>query len=198
MNFSFNFFKESNELCFNSNKSITTDLNDGTMNNNNGYTDTNNDELVNEHPINMKVDILYDFFILQIDKIHNLKVIKNHSSDIDKNTDIITGIYEGGYKIWECSIDLSSYILNNNIEKYISSQLDKNHSKVIDLGCGHGLPGISTLQIGFKYVYFSDLNKEVINEATIPNICMNCNTIETSLHAKCYSGDWLSLSKQLK
>ena len=42
-------------------------------------------------------------------------------------------MYEGGLKIWECSLDLATFVATNvNVEK----------CNVIELGCGAALPAI--------------------------------------------------------
>ncbi len=46
-------------------------------------------------------------------------------------------IYEGGFKIWECTIDLLNFLDKNEI--------DFSNKIVADLGCGHGLLGIYAL-----------------------------------------------------
>ena len=58
----------------------------------------------------------------------------------------------GGAKIWECSKDLVQLLLN-------SAEL--HTGPAIDVGCGHGLPGISALNQGFMPVVFIDFNEEV-------------------------------------
>ena len=64
---------------------------------------------------------------------HVLRVREESSSFEDRNTDLVPGVYEGGLKVWECSIDLCRYFVQNNI-------VIKGH--ILELGCGHGLPGI--------------------------------------------------------
>ena len=54
--------------------------------------------------------------------------------------DIIPGVYEGGLKVWECTIDLLKYIVSH-------SDLIKN-KHILELGCGHGLIGIGALKLG--------------------------------------------------
>jgi predicted nicotinamide N-methyase len=53
-------------------------------------------------------------------------------------TDLVSGLYEGGLKIWDCSIDLVNYLGQN-------PELAKD-KKVLELGCGQGLPGIMALR----------------------------------------------------
>ena len=47
-------------------------------------------------------------------------------------SDLISGVYEGGLKVWECTFDMVDYL----------QQIDMSGKSVIELGCGQGLPGI--------------------------------------------------------
>ena len=106
----------------------------------------------------------------------------NHIKDknlleVIKHSDLSSGIYEGGFKVWECTVDLIKYLSENRhlIE-------DK---KILDLGCGAGLPGIFCLLHGADHVCFQDYNPEVINNFTFPNVCLNLLTeLETSTDEK--------------
>ncbi len=81
------------------------------------------------------------------------------TAEIPENTDLVKGIYEGGIKIWECSLDLlnflSSLFENSNL----------NNINSLELGCGHGFPGIYLLLKGSN-VTFQDFNKEVLDLIT--------------------------------
>mmetsp|Transcript_12701 Transcript_12701/g.37383 ORF Transcript_12701/g.37383 Transcript_12701/m.37383 type:complete len:404 (-) Transcript_12701:35-1246(-) len=75
-----------------------------------------------------------------------------------ENTDIIEGVYEGGLKVWECSMDLCQYLAEQvsrfrnmsavPIHRYdgelvwndCQGALSANGS-TLEIGCGHGLPG---------------------------------------------------------
>ena len=35
---------------------------------------------------------------------------KSEKSSVEANTDLVPGVYEGGFKIWECSYDLLAYL----------------------------------------------------------------------------------------
>lgn len=65
--------------------------------------------------------------------------------------DIIPGVYEGGCKVWECTLDLLKFMSENNI--------NLEGKKVLDIGCGHGLLGIAALLGGAACCYFQDYNK---------------------------------------
>ncbi|CAG9786622.1 unnamed protein product [Diatraea saccharalis] len=125
--------------------------------------------------------------------------INKQSSEIasnfvrEPNSDLVTGIYEGGLKIWECTSDLIQY-LNENIHS-----INLNDKNVLDLGCGAGILGIYTFTKGAN-VTFQDYNKEVLEYVTIPNVLLNIEDEERKEHIKkCtfYSGDWASFNNNL-
>ena len=57
-------------------------------------------------------------------------IIKFPAFTLQKIENIISNIYEGGFKIWECSIDLLEFLYTNREEYKLKE------SKVLDLGCG--------------------------------------------------------------
>lgn len=79
------------------------------------------------------------------------------------NSDILKGVYEGGLKTWESSIDLVLYI---------EDHIHPGNSHILELGCGSGLPSIYLAKIGYK-VDFQDFNKDVLDLVTIPNLMAN-------------------------
>lgn len=68
-------------------------------------------------------------------------------------------------------------------------------SKALELGCGHGIPGMALLLQQYEDVWFSDLNRDVITSYTWPNILKTCP--EAATRATCASGDWAHLSEYL-
>ncbi|XP_026835588.1 histidine protein methyltransferase 1 homolog isoform X2 [Drosophila erecta] len=109
----------------------------------------------------------------------------------EKHSDLISGVYEGGAKIWECTEDLLLYLS----EKYENSFWKEK--SVLDLGCGCGLLGIYAMKHG-ALVDFQDYNKDVLEYITYPNIMLN---LDDSLSedeklkfldksTTLYSGDW--------
>lgn len=87
------------------------------------------------------------------------------SQSSSSHSDLITGVYEGGLKIWECTFDLLAY--------FAKAQVKFAGKKVLDLGCGSGLLGIRALQGGAKEIHFQDFNSMVIDEVTLPNVVAN-------------------------
>ena len=82
--------------------------------------------------------------------------------------------------------------------------------KVLELGCGAGLPGIFAFKFGAKgitfqslkfeilsellnvvSVWFNDYNEDVLNEITIPNTIVNYDS--QAAETRFFSGDWGSL-----
>lgn len=54
-----------------------------------------------------------------------------------QESDLRPNLYEGGYKTWECSIDLVKYLLDRGPRKDLDDLVRVNH--VIEMGCGSAL-----------------------------------------------------------
>ncbi|KAL0964201.1 hypothetical protein UPYG_G00320670 [Umbra pygmaea] len=87
-----------------------------------------------------------------------------------QSSDLITGVYEGGLKVWECTYDLLE-LLEREGETF-------GGKTVLDLGCGAGLLGILALKRGASWVHFQDYNSTVIQQLTLPNTILNCQVEE--------------------
>ena len=175
--------------------------------------------LQNEHPQNVLISLVqtkkndHEADVGGSTNDYVLRVREESASFRNRNTDLVPGVYEGGLKVWECSIDLCRYFLSRNVvmEGY-----------VLELGCGHALPGIWILKQAIAksqqkaincFVTFSDYNEFVIRDVTMPNVAINVNDafskrshsvnepqqIEHWLkeHAAFGAGDWLSMSDLL-
>jgi hypothetical protein len=78
--------------------------------------------------------------------------------DVHEESVIQRGVYEGGGVVWECSVDLISYLMDNSSEGDFSGhvvsstdphqfrQQQHSHPFVLELGCGHALPTCYLLQ----------------------------------------------------
>ena len=107
-----------------------------------------------------KIDFIHDKSLSNISLNYvnfNNSIIK--STNVPENTDLISGKYEGGIKIWECDQDLLEFLPSI----YDDSWKNKN---ILDMGCGHGLPGIYLLLKGINEICFQDFNKEVLDSIT--------------------------------
>ncbi|CAG9767673.1 unnamed protein product [Ceutorhynchus assimilis] len=111
------------------------------------------------------------------EKLSVLSADQNHS-------DLQTAVYEGGLKIWECTYDLISYMVDEN--------LNLNNKNVLDLGCGAGLIGLLCLAKGSSCT-FQDYNAEILKYITIPNVRLNGEEDYLS-KSSFHSGDWESFT----
>lgn len=136
------------------------------------------------------------------------------SSDksIENPNDLVPSVYEGGFKVWECTLDLIEYL-----DKSYHQALSLQGKKVLDLGCGVGILGFYSLVRGALMVCFQDYNEEVIAQATAPSILYNAKLLNSSSHCDdpdqlpgcsripssvvdklCFcSGDWSHMKKGL-
>ncbi|XP_033835777.1 histidine protein methyltransferase 1 homolog [Periophthalmus magnuspinnatus] len=89
------------------------------------------------------------------------------SRTLQQKSDLISGIYEGGLKVWECTYDLLK-LIEKDIETF-------GGKMVLDLGCGAGLLGILALKRGARQVHFQDYNSTVIEQLTVPTVILNCH-----------------------
>ncbi len=58
--------------------------------------------------------------------------------EVVERSDLTPGVYEGGLKLWEGSMDL--------VEFLVKHQVPLSGMRVMELGCGHALPGIYAAQ----------------------------------------------------
>lgn len=113
------------------------------------------------------------------------------SKDSAVPSDIIPGEYEGGYKIWECSIDLSRYIASLGSDSIVNK-------RIIELGSGQGMPGVTAMALGAALVHFQDYDADVVEALTIPVVQENMNLVNLPSQKRCetrfFAGDWGTLS----
>jgi|AntRauTorckE5430_2_1112549.scaffolds.fasta_scaffold00780_7 hypothetical protein len=131
---------------------------------------------------------------------HDNRLLK---AEIDES-DLIPGFYEGGLKVWECSIDLCNHLLHLHHANHADLHLAMGQGgKIMELGCGHGLPACLLVQLsqnksqigntnahatatvnadtnadshnGNLTVVFTDYNGFVLRDVTLPNIILNCH-----------------------
>lgn len=103
--------------------------------------------------------------------------------------DVVPGVYEGGYKLWECAVDLVRYQ-----HKTKSSFIEKGTGiSALEIGAGHALPAIWCIQAGVARVTIHDFNELVLRECTAVNVALNC-TSDASEKVEYISGDWGGIS----
>ena len=141
------------------------------------------------------------------DGFHLIKIVKS-SEEVSKSlsnqtvavSDLVPGEYEGGFKLWEGGIDLADYVRR----RYPAEAC--NGARVLELGCGHGFPGVAALLAGAS-VHFSDYNKEVLLELTYPTVVANWHASSKNGRelgtpgapsVRYFGGDWEGLALLLK
>ncbi|KAF8962313.1 hypothetical protein BDZ97DRAFT_1662958 [Flammula alnicola] len=115
---------------------------------------------------------------------------------LDAPSDLVPGVYEGGLKTWECSLDLVDYMDGLKDTSEFQSFSGK---RILELGCGTGIPSIYILREIFDSsapnhdpsgnlppkteIHLQDYNDSVLQLVTLPNILL---TWYTSIHADPY------------
>ncbi|KAJ1955432.1 hypothetical protein GGI12_005558, partial [Dipsacomyces acuminosporus] len=86
-------------------------------------------------------------------------------------SDVIKGVYEGGLKTWECSIDLLNYLVAHG---GADSSLSLAGANVLEIGCGTALPSLHILKTEpSSHVCMQDYNRDVLELVTVPNVLAN-------------------------
>jgi protein-histidine N-methyltransferase len=115
---------------------------------------------------------------------------------IDNPSDLVPGIYEGGLKTWECSLDLVDYLeglqdpelrdVRGKRVLEVSHNRSQQHqppcSFLLQLGCGTAVPSLYLLQQIFSSdemktgtetnIHLQDYNSSVLELITLPNILL--------------------------
>ncbi|KXJ95954.1 hypothetical protein Micbo1qcDRAFT_30064 [Microdochium bolleyi] len=109
--------------------------------------------------------------------------------------DVKTGVYEGGFKSWESSVDLVKTLAAT---KSIVSPTERA-SRVVELGCGTALPSLALFQWACSQrtgtessdfsIFLADYNPTVLQLVTLPNFLLcwalaertNSPLVETAL-----------------
>jgi len=142
--------------------------------------------------------------------------------------DVVPGKYFGGLKVWSCAVDLALAVHRAGSSANVPATLPASGAtpylellvalkqsmsgagaKVMELGCGHGLPGMAALACGALDVSFHDYNYEVVEACLLRNLCATFSdnlrkvAISRRKHLVSYdsravvragSGDWGSLA----
>lgn len=110
-----------------------------------------------------------------------LKSLATPSSSLaPPTTDILPAIYEGGFKLWECALDLTSHLLAN----------PPSATTVLELGAGHAFPAIAAARAGATIIHIHDYNAEVLHAASMPNVDANA---PDRANFRYFAGGWHAL-----
>ncbi|RMZ67505.1 Histidine methyltransferase 1 [Pyrenophora seminiperda CCB06] len=90
-------------------------------------------------------------------------------------SDLRPNIYEGGYKTWECSLDLVRYLLDRGPRKDLDDLVRVDHC--VEMGCGSALPSLLLFQYAIRnrlgmYFTLTDYNADVLRLVTVPNLVL--------------------------
>lgn len=91
-------------------------------------------------------------------------------------SDVKTGVYEGGFKSWECSVDLVRLLAARR-----NTSLGRERRRVVELGCGTALPSLALLQWHLASqspdrnldLSLADYNPTVLQLVTLPNVLLS-------------------------
>ncbi|XP_063706387.1 histidine protein methyltransferase 1 homolog [Culicoides brevitarsis] len=116
------------------------------------------------------------------------------------HSDLLSGVYEGGLKIWECTQDLADFLTKSDDDTEKTLLADFEGKRILDLGCGVGVLGVLAMTHNAKCVTFQDYNKEVIETTTISTILCNKSIYEEMdlNNVNLFSGDWDSFVDVMK
>ncbi|KAI0336625.1 hypothetical protein GY45DRAFT_1315207 [Cubamyces sp. BRFM 1775] len=98
---------------------------------------------------------------------------------LDAPSDLVPGVYEGGLKTWECSLDLVDCldsIYGTEIARHLKGK------RVLELGCGTSIPSLYLLRSIFAAepledagieIHLQDYNELVLRLVTLPNVILS-------------------------
>eukprot|EP00250_Pteridium_aquilinum_P000884 c11065_g1_i1 orf=288-1379(+) len=98
-----------------------------------------------------------------------LTLLKGRVSTADLCAENAAGNFEGGLRLSKCAVEL----INTLRREIQDGQLSFRGKRVLELGCGHGLPGFFACMKGASVVHFQDISVEVLKNLTIPNVAAN-------------------------
>ncbi|KAF8156919.1 hypothetical protein B0H34DRAFT_711194 [Crassisporium funariophilum] len=111
---------------------------------------------------------------------------------LDAPSDLVPGVYEGGLKTWECSLDLVDYL---DSSKDTVNDEGFRGKAMLELGCGTGVPTLYILREIFSSIaprtavnetssptriHLQDYNSSVLQLVTLPNILLTWYTSPSS------------------
>jgi hypothetical protein len=198
MDFKFNFFKDDDKTSSNVSNSTNGGINSSISINNTTFTTltavTAITAATNEIEVNPAQKLKISSSSLGTAQLAPLSVpelpgIQQQSlsfcnSPFPGDTDVITGVYEGGLKTWECSLDLAHFLRTEY-------PFVRGCARVLEVGCGSALPSIAAKLLNpVLHCSFQDYNDSVLLAVTAPNLRLNGICPE---ECDFYCGDWSGL-----
>ncbi|EME46655.1 hypothetical protein DOTSEDRAFT_52085 [Dothistroma septosporum NZE10] len=117
-----------------------------------------------------------ELFDIRLQLLHEDGSSSDQVIDQLEDSDLRAGVYEGGFKTWECSIDLAGLLLDRGPRKDIDELV--RCDQVVELGAGSALPtsilfrhAIQNAVTGLTFT-LADYNEEVLRLVTLPNMLL--------------------------
>ncbi|KAF9030035.1 hypothetical protein BDZ89DRAFT_1064980 [Hymenopellis radicata] len=96
---------------------------------------------------------------------------KDAADFLDAPSDLVHGVYEGGLKTWECSLDLVDYLAGN-------ADCHPEGKRILEVGCGTAVPSLYLIRKIFSgarpthptEIHLQDYNASVLELITFPSI----------------------------
>ncbi|KAH9880898.1 hypothetical protein IAQ61_001192, partial [Plenodomus lingam] len=101
-------------------------------------------------------------------------------------SDLAPNVYEGGFKTWECSLDLARWFLERVEGREEEENKEENEqtidptraSHIIEIGCGSALPSLVLFQHALHHhrpchFTLTDYNADVLRLVTLPNLLLS-------------------------
>ncbi|RDA83972.1 hypothetical protein CP532_0431 [Ophiocordyceps camponoti-leonardi (nom. inval.)] len=96
--------------------------------------------------------------------------------------DVKTGVYEGGFKSWESSLDLVKVLATQRtVSSTVSSSWQGRPARIVELGCGTALPSMALFLWTLEQepstsqpvtFFLADYNPSVLQLITVPNLLL--------------------------
>ncbi|KAK2799015.1 hypothetical protein FQN50_008642 [Emmonsiellopsis sp. PD_5] len=124
------------------------------------------------------------------------QLMAEDDTETNENAELISGlekgdlkptVYEGGFKTWECAVDLAKLLVAEEVEGVLSEDAEGD-ADVLELGAGTAIPSLSLLHAllskpppphppnrNLRFV-FADYNAAVLRLVTVPNILLTWHT----------------------
>jgi protein-histidine N-methyltransferase len=117
---------------------------------------------------------------LMSEEVADLKVTDDAGGAVGlSNEDVRTGVYEGGFKSWEASVDLVRVLAAQGLNDELKQA--RSGKRVLEMGCGTALPTLALFQwklaggqtdAGLD-IALADYNPSVLQLVTLPNILLS-------------------------
>lgn len=117
---------------------------------------------------------------LMAEEVADLNVTDSEASVGLGKEDVKTGVYEGGFKSWEASVDLVRVLADRRRDE---KERKVRGQRVLEMGCGTALPSMALFQRQLREMdgqnaeglslSYADYNPSVLQLVTMPNVLLS-------------------------